>query len=379
MSKSLLAFPRGVFVGAALMYYLDPARGRRRRARLVDAVTHLQRRERDLLNRAARDASYRVHGVLERARRSPLDQVTSDVLEARVRSHLGRVVSHPSAIEVIADQGRVRLRGPILAHEVRPLLRCVARVPGVHDVVDELEPHATAERIPALQGDPVRRHNDLWTPALQAGALVAGSTLAAWGVLFRRGLIGTAFTLGGGLLALRGAMNVPMSRLVGFMLGREGIEVHKSLIVHAAVEDVFELWSQIENFPRFMEHVKSIEITEQGGSRWTVDGPGGVPMRFETVMTKLEENREVAWETMPDQIVEHSGRVRFDRVPGGTRVDIQMTYRPPAGVVGHVIAHLLRSDPKARIDDDMIRMKALLEDGKTRAHGSRITVEELLH
>jgi uncharacterized membrane protein len=85
----------------------------------------------------------------------------------------------------------------------------------------------------------------------------------------------------------------------------------------------------------------------------------------------------VSWTTLPDQPIEHSGTVRFEPVPGGTRVDIRFSYRPPGGALAHAVAHVLGWDPKARIDDDMIRMKALLEDGHTRAHGERVQAHDL--
>jgi uncharacterized membrane protein len=70
--------------------------------------------------------------------------------------------------------------------------------------------------------------------------------------------------------------------------------------------------------------------------------------------------------------------VRFVPVPGGTRIDIHLSYRPPLGVLGHAIAHALGWDPKARIDDDMVRVKALLEDGRTRAHGERVMAHDVV-
>jgi len=85
----------------------------------------------------------------------------------------------------------------------------------------------------------------------------------------------------------------------------------------------------------------------------------------------------IGWRTVPDQPVDHAGRVRFEEVAGGTRVHVQMTYLPPGGVIGHAIAHILGWDPKARMDDDLMRMKVLLEDGKTRAHHQHVELADL--
>ena len=98
--------------------------------------------------------------------------------------------------------------------------------------------------------------------------------------------------------------------------------------------------------------------------------------RADAVITHL---REIAWATLPGQLIEHAGIVRFEPVIEGTRLSIRMSYRPPGGLVGHAIAQVLGWDPKARIDDDMVRMKALLEQGRTRAHGDRVSIKDLLH
>ena len=71
------------------------------------------------------------------------------------------------------------------------------------------------------------------------------------------------------------------------------------------------------------------------------------------------------------------GIVRFEPANHGTSVQIRMRYRPPAGMIGHTIAHVLGWDPKARLDDDMVRMKALLEDGHTRAHGEQVALSDV--
>ena len=44
-----------------------------------------------------------------------------------------------------------------------------------------------------------------------------------------------------------------------------------------------------------------------------------------------------------------------------TRVHVTLTYTPIAGSIGRAIAVLFGSDPKSELDEDMLRMKALLE------------------
>jgi CBS domain-containing protein len=61
-------------------------------------------------------------------------------------------VSHPHALRIDATAGVVVLRGPILQAEVRALLKAIARVDGVRQVINELDVHREATGVPALQG-----------------------------------------------------------------------------------------------------------------------------------------------------------------------------------------------------------------------------------
>lgn len=173
-------------LGAAAMYAFDPQRGRRRRAIARDKVRRLATDVGEFAGVAARDAAHRARGLRARAFHSFLHRPTQDdlVVIERVRSRLGRVVSHPHAIQVGARDGRVVLSGTILASEVPGLLRAVRAVSGVRDIDDHLAAHEDATSIPALQGDahlPARARS-VWSPSLRAAAIVGGVLLLVAGV-----------------------------------------------------------------------------------------------------------------------------------------------------------------------------------------------------
>src|SRR5688572_7155075 len=152
MSRSITSATRGLLAGAALMYFFDPARGRRRRARVVDLAAHVRRVEGELLGKALRDAEHRARGLVERISHLGSDAPSDGVLEGRVRAALGRAISHPGAVGVDVRDRVVALRGPVLEAEAEAAVRCAEHTRGVVRVVDQLERHATADRIPALQG-----------------------------------------------------------------------------------------------------------------------------------------------------------------------------------------------------------------------------------
>jgi uncharacterized membrane protein len=63
-------------------------------------------------------------------------------------------------------------------------------------------------------------------------------------------------------------------------------------------------------------------------------------------------------------MIRQHGIVRFQpNEDGGTRVDVRMSYFPPAGLIGHAIAKLFGADPKSKMDADLLRMKSFIETG----------------
>jgi uncharacterized membrane protein len=113
-------------------------------------------------------------------------------------------------------------------------------------------------------------------------------------------------------------------------------------------------------------------------SHWVAAGPGGVSASWDAETTQSEPQRLLAWRSLPGSMVRTTGSVCFeDDILGGTRITIRMSYCPPAGLLGHTVACLFGADPKSEIDDDMVRLKSLLEIGKTRAHGETVWREQI--
>lgn len=357
-------------LGAGLMYLLDPDRGNRRRALVRDKAVRACNVTSAAMGKTSRDVSNRARGLLAEARsRLTREEVTDVVLVERARAKIGRVVSHPRSIEVTANQGRVTLAGPIPAREVDGLLATVAAVRGVTGVENRLQVHQRAGDVPGLQGETPRPEPrvDLmqrnWAPATRLLVGAAGAGLAAYGVS-RRNLAGaTLSTVGVGLLT-RAATNLEMERLVGTGSGRRGIDITKTINVDAPVEWVFEFWSKYENFPRWMSHVREVRDTGDGRSHWVVDGPAGVPVGFDAELTQFLPNQTMAWKSVSGAVIRNAGVIHFEPNPDSTtRINIKFTYNPPAGAVGHAVASLFGADPKRLMDDDLARMKTLIETG----------------
>jgi uncharacterized membrane protein len=360
----------GVGLGAVLMYMLDPDRGKRRRGLVRDNLATATNKVPDAISTTARDFSNRVQGLAAQASSVFSSEEASDeVLVARVRSKLGRVVSHPSSIEVAGSQGRMVLSGPILAHEVDALVACAKGVPGVKDVESQLEVHKEAGDVPGLQGGKPRSGDRLdllqenWSPTTRLLAGAAGGALTVYGLSRRDPLSLGIAAIGIGLLA-RGVTNLEMKRLVGLGAGRRAVEIQKAINVAAPIEDVYAFWKNLENFPSVMSNVQEVRDNGNGMSHWVVAGPLGVPVEWDAVITRDVPNELLAWKSVEGASVESAGIVHFaQNEDGTTSVQVKFSYNPPGGAIGHAIAALFGSDPKTEMDADLMRMKSMIETG----------------
>jgi len=130
----------GAGVGATVMYLLDPDRGRRRRAMLRDKGIHGIRSTGRSMGALSRDVAHRSLGLFARSRFViARERVPDPILGERVRSRIGHVLPHAGSIGVGVREGHVTLSGPISGRDVRKVLACVSRVPGVTRVENELE------------------------------------------------------------------------------------------------------------------------------------------------------------------------------------------------------------------------------------------------
>lgn len=375
----------GIGIGAGLMYLLDPVYGTRRRALIRDKAVRVAHTVEGAAETVARDSYNRFHGmtsvVSQSFHREPVDD---DVLIARVRSAMGRQISHQRSIHVEARKGRVILSGPVLASEERGVLQVVRKVHGVKEVDSHLTVHHDTSGIPGLQGGEERRSSSEyakrnWSPLARFLAGTAGSAFAGIG-LSRRGLPGWSAAVAGGVLVARAATNLDLKRMFGVGAGRRAVEIQKAVVVHADPELIFPLWSNYKAFPFLMSHIRRVDDLGNGRSRWIVEGPAGIPIEFTARLTKWIPNRELAWETEEDSAVQHEGVVRFDPVDGGTRVQVRLFYNPPAGAVGHALVALMGSDPERRIEEDLARMKTSIETEHLPPDaGTRPTPETRIH
>ena len=148
--------------------------------------------------------------------------------------------------------------------------------------------------------------------------------------------------------------------------GRGVVHFERSIIVNRPAAELFQLWRNVEELPRFMTHLLSVTRIGDGRSRWVAQGPAGTEVFWEAEIINETMDEFIAWRSLPGGDVDHVGSVRFQPARGnrGTLVRVEMQYRAPAGIAGAKIAKLLGQAPEKQIDLDLRRFKQWAETGE---------------
>jgi uncharacterized membrane protein len=144
------------------------------------------------------------------------------------------------------------------------------------------------------------------------------------------------------------------------------VRVSKTFTINRSREEVYGFWRQLDNLPRFMTHLESVEVLGNQRSRWVARGPGGVKVAWEAETIEDTPNRSISWRSLPGSQIENRGTVRFDRAPGnrGTELRVLLEYAPPGGRAANTLVKMIGRSPEQVIQEDLRRLKQLLETGE---------------
>ena len=146
----------------------------------------------------------------------------------------------------------------------------------------------------------------------------------------------------------------------------EGVRVDKTITIERPVSDVYSFWRKLNNLAQFMRHVRNVEEHDELHSHWTVETIAGKTLEWDAEIIEQRENEMISWRSAPGADVDNAGSVWFTSIPGGlgTVVRVELKYNPPAGKAGALIAKLFGRDADSEIEEDLVRVKTLLETGK---------------
>ena len=146
--------------------------------------------------------------------------------------------------------------------------------------------------------------------------------------------------------------------------------VVESIDVKVPVSTAYNQWTQFEDFPHFMEGVKSVTQTDDTHLHWVAE-IGGAEKEWDAEITEQTPDQRVAWNATSG--AENAGVVTFHRIDDETsRVTLQMDVDPEGLVenVGTALGFLDR-----RVKGDLERFKEFIESRGSETGAWRGEVE----
>jgi uncharacterized membrane protein len=206
---------------------------------------------------------------------------------------------------------------------------------------------------------------------------LAGGGLAVWG-LKQGGWKGcTLALLGGGLIyrGLTGHCQLYDTLGINTVNGKgraasvkhgEGIRIEKSVTINQSPEELYRFWRNFENLPRFMNHLEAVNVLDNQLSHWVIKAPAGMNVEWDAQIINEKENEMIAWRSLEGATIPNAGSVHFTAAPEGrgTILKVEINYDAPGGALTAAIAKLFGEEPGQQVQEDLRRLKQLLETGE---------------
>jgi uncharacterized membrane protein len=147
--------------------------------------------------------------------------------------------------------------------------------------------------------------------------------------------------------------------------------IQKSIEVERPLSQVYNQWTQFEEFPKFMEGAKEVKQLDDKRLNWVAE-VGGKEKRWTARIIDQIPDHRIAWESESGDYT--AGVVTFQSLgPDRTRVTLEMSYEPK-GVVenaGDALGVVSR-----RIENDLERFKDFIENRGQETGAWRGTIRE---
>jgi uncharacterized membrane protein len=147
--------------------------------------------------------------------------------------------------------------------------------------------------------------------------------------------------------------------------------IQKSIEVDRPLHQVYNQWTQFEEFPRFMEGVKEVKQLDDTRLHWVAEIAGKEKQWTAKIIEQIPDLR-IAWESESGEYT--SGVVSFQTLaPDRTRVTLEISYDPKGFIenAGDTIGVVSR-----RIENDLERFKEFIENRGQETGAWRGTIRE---
>jgi len=169
----------------------------------------------------------------------------------------------------------------------------------------------------------------------------------------------------GGAMLLRGISGYcPLYDAVDHLKNDKAsnVNIHISSVINKPVGEVYAFWRDLENLPKFMTHLESVEPISYTTSKWTARGPAGIgKLSWKAEIVKDEKERLISWNSLPDSTIKNAGKVVFKSKGEATQIDVTISYHAPLGIAGESASKMLNPYFEKLVQSDIMNFKSYME------------------
>ena len=156
------------------------------------------------------------------------------------------------------------------------------------------------------------------------------------------------------------------------------VHAHARQSILVEPQALYELWSQVEKFSLWQEHVVSVTRTGPSTSHWVMGDPedaDGKRIEFDSELTQDVPGHTIAWKSTGGD-VEQSGQVDFAPRRDGRGTLVTLVQHFKIGKLANAAASIGERGPKQTVIEDLRHFKEMAEAGeipsvKGQPHGPR--------
>lgn len=202
--------------------------------------------------------------------------------------------------------------------------------------------------------------------ALERIVMIASGAYILYNGLSQKDKSLTQSSVGGAML-LRGLSGYcPVYDAVDHLKNAKvhNVNIRVNTVINKPINEVYAFWRNLENLPKFMNHLQSVKSINHTISEWTAKGPAGIGrLVWKAEIIKDEKEKILSWKSLLDSSIDNAGKVIFKPKGKATELEVTISYRAPLGVAGESAAKLLNPYFEKIVNDDILNLKQYLESG----------------
>lgn len=138
-----------------------------------------------------------------------------------------------------------------------------------------------------------------------------------------------------------------------------------AITINHPVEELYGFWRDFTNLPQLIDHVDLVTV-EGDYVHWNMRLSDDQDISWVTTITDDLPNKKIAWHSLDETPIKHTGAVTFSPAPAnkGVEVRLSLTFDAPDNPLAEALAKLLAPAPRTLAYKALYRFKSLAETGE---------------